>query len=335
MGRRIKMMGRLSAIVSEALEQTGVTWAALSEVAEDRPRILIPRPPLFTDAELNGEPLDPFVHVDMGVRFDDYLMAYEVFIANYVATATRSPPHKDLRHTLQLQKQDAEMLFGQGAPGRPMATMRDNAIRTIPLAALAHYNYAGKVYESTNSFVVVVHRSGKDYRFGVESNEVISNYGPRLAVKSPMIHATSLWRAARGSGATVRKPDTLSLLWSWLGRETSAASYDEKKSLRLALEILFWRGGARQHALISSGVRERASPDSWLIALSMAEDFERFESPYRQLFSIFVPNLLTKREFVKTFGERPRMAGKPNESRRRIWRMSLDYLKSKAAEKSQ
>ncbi len=327
---RIKKVAGLTNLVVEGLEQSGVTWRDLASADKEGREYVVPLPPFFTDLTLGGRKLQEYADVRLSCEIEDFVAAYEVFIGSYIAGPGRlAAPDRTIGPHLGLPERDAKMLFGRIGSGRPSRHMRDRLILVNAFVALAMYNYGGFRISNHSSFVAEVQHGDKLYKFGiVNGGDVLTNYGSSGVIHSgtKLFHPGDLADLARTDGTVLRSPSLLVSLLAWLDRSASAKKYTDKEGLQLALLLLHWRGGSRLHRKLSSGVREAAAPESWAQAIDLAEKFPDFTEPYSDMYRIFVPNLMTKGEFVKMFGDRPRRSGMPSAARKKLWKMSLNYL---------
>lgn len=330
MASRQAVLTKLANLTAESLEQTGVTWGDLAIAGAGR-RITMPLPPLFTDETLSGVPLQKFLDVKVGCSIEDFVAAYEGFIASHIALpGSLGDVHRGLAQDLGLPNRDAKMLFAPVGAGRPSQRPRDRIMLVHNFAALAVYNFDAVLTSTPNSLIAEIPGALHPLKFGSHCGAVITNYGSGTVPCCVMLlHPRELLELARSRGTKVRQPTLAALLWAWLGDEGTAAKHPEKEALRLALQILYWRSSSLSFATLRGAVCETASPGAWATALSLAERFYETETAYKDLFNIFVPNLLTRYEFVRVFGDRPRRGGRPNPQRRKLWAITLQYLGKK------
>jgi hypothetical protein len=330
MAQRLRGMAKLTELVTESLMQTGVTWRDMAET-EHGPAIVMPLPKFFTDVRLNGYSLQDYVEVKIDCGIEDFVVAYEQYVTAHILRPGRLiAPDKVIGPQLGISANDAKMLFGRIGTGAHAQRAIDRVALVHSFAALALYNFEAEKVVSHSGFYAMVQHGDVLYKFGSSGGAVYSNYGAGLIVTGARtFHPVSLDLSRRSKGSPLRKPCLVALLWAWLGKPDKAVNHPEKEALRLALVILFWKSSAKHYARLRTAVREAAGPDTWAKALALGKGYLEFEDPYPQLMAIFVPNLLTKQEFVKIFGAAPRRAGKPNNARKTLWSLAFQYLNNK------
>lgn len=320
----------LAHAAAEALDQVGVTWRDLHEVAEGK-RIVMPLLPYFTEVRLGTLQLQDFIDVKVGCGFEDFVVAYEGYLGCYIALRPAlSGVDKEVRSALSLAPRDAKLLFGNIGSGRPSDAPRRRLLLTHSFAALALHNFGGTLKSTSTGFVVEVQRPDRTFSFGSLDGQALTNYGSgTIACGHKLFHPAGLAELRRSRGLAIRKPTLVALLWAWLEQAEALPAGVEKEALQLALQILYWRGNTRKHEALRASVREATGPQAWAPALEMAQRQVESEDAYHQLFMTFVPNLISKQEFVRLFGGRSRRGGSPSAPRRKLWAISLQYLNNK------
>lgn len=288
-----------------------------------KPR-LWPRPPLYTELTLLGEPLQQFVEVKTELDIDSLVDTYEQFVAGYLVTNEFRgiDSAKWLRHELRLRGEDARMLF---APALGMrADQRPHYLTNLTqFAALVSYNFDCSVLHTYDAFIVTEKASG--FQFGVREGAFVSNlnckdqFGLRLPASNGRLLLHSLQRSEARRRRMLTVHDRLAY---W------AEFQPQMKALHLALGVLWWRNSNTAAMLERIFKKEKIEVrPSTAADVARARDALDSSSPLVELRQIFVPKHMPINEFIEKFSNPYRTVKLPlSKIMRRKLELALDEL---------
>jgi hypothetical protein len=287
----------LGLVLRDYLRGMGFDWRACTGEAP-RPAPWS-RPPLVTDLELAGRPLQPYIAAPCRLSAADMVDVYERFIAGYIQRRTfhDHAPNHWLRRQLRVEREHGRRLFTEIQPGSQRLSLHLNLVQ---VAALAHYNCPSALEEGPDTFKVTT--LPDFYVFGVKEGELVTN-SKRQAKKVPVRFLRSetgnLQTIARGwpgygaSGVAERI-----LPWAKANRKKLGDDYE---AVLMALSILYWRKKEDPfQALRDLTYRER-TPKAWAAALKEAFRHREMADPAKSLMRIFVPQFMPADEFRQAF----------------------------------
>lgn len=287
------------------------------------------RPPLFTEMELAGEPLQRHLVTRIHLDIEDTVDVYERFLGGFLYSSTlrEAGSVRWLGRALDLSLYAAKHVFPAPQPGKARLGLHLHAVQ---LAALVAYNFDATVEQSPDTFAVEV----GDFVFGIQDGQVLSNLNQRPRARTVKgLRAPqdgNLSSIARGMARLPTTTSSFDACRRWIAshrEELNAAGPDTDIAVDMALEILWWRYAGHFPSRLQE-LRFNESSDKYLhLACEQAREFEHFARPMIGLYEIFVPQFLSRREFTGHFGNHCQPLAVPLSNRMKAkWEAAIEDL---------
>jgi len=301
---------RLARLLARELESTG--YRATDTVAE-APRLPWDRPRLFTDLDLGGQDLQPYLAIRCALDESGLVDAYERFIAGFLFKRALHKFHPDiwLKESTGIPYLDARMLFPR--PGFNQER-RDYHLNLVQFAALVAYNHDTHIEHGPATFVVAL--PGSALQFGVRDGRLVSNLErerrkiPVRGLEVPGGRLVDFSRVAYGDVASRKGSVVYDTLRAWV-TERAGALGSRAAGLLFALSIMRWRMPYHVPLVLRLAGATASSAEALHDACRQARDWRYFDEPYRQMKELFVPAFLEWTDFGELFGGPPRRGTTP------------------------
>lgn len=314
-------------LLSEQLAAAGFDYKVAARLQpEPRPW---PRPPLFTDLELAGVPLQGELGIRTKHSSDALVDIYERFIAGFFYSQVERRcgrgkllASRYLERELRLGRYPARMLFPGSSP-KPGRQRLEQHLNLVQFAALVAYNHRCHIEHGPDTFVATTVPNAR--QFGVRGGKLVSNL-PRERREIPVRFLDNpggrLVDIARGEPIDMA-PSPYDVMRDWLEGQGRLGQLQE--AMLLAVSILRWSRPLRETpAGLLRLFGYEYSSDALHEVCAHAREFEQFSDPYRTLKEMFAP-FIAKSDFVDLFGARPKVMPVPAGVRTK-WVQAINSL---------
>lgn len=297
--------GELSHLLRCTLEEVGFDWRAAS--AEPYAPVEWARPPLFTDMELRGSPLQPHLAVPVSRELEEIVDTYERFIAGYIRSSLFRSKGSDgwLAKELKMRRDSASMLFVPPGFNRQRLDLHLNLVQ---MAVLVQYNFETVLEQGPGTYKVTTVPDG--YVFGVEDRALCSNLRRKVkTIKVAGLNTDRLLRLARGEPVTPARPSLFDTIAKW-AQARQVYFGDDYEPLRLALQTLWWRSAGVSPPTLEALKQLTSSKEALRMAVKEAARWRDHEEPLTALRLMLVPEFLNRRRFSELFGNPEQWSGR-------------------------
>lgn len=286
--------GRLGPILADALHASGVDITQKPDLTQP---LDWSRPPLYSNLEIAGRPLQVFLSCPTKLSLDDLVGAYERFLRLYVGS--RSVPGRiDPRAWLKawvLPDRDSWMMFTPTKFSGCETVDRPGLYKNVvQIAAVAAYSGGDLIASDDKSFLVEI----GGCTFGIHKGQIMDASGNTFKATrrfcQPGVPLAVLSRQGPPKFRLSPDIEKLRCLLRQQGLLTPA--------LDIALVAMVWRDTRYPAKEVAKFCNPETQQTQMKMACREASHFREFPRPLPILQEMFVPYLLTRARFRELFG---------------------------------